>query len=189
MDGFEMHIGVNHLGHFLLTNLLLDILRSSAPSKIINVSSKAHTFGAINKMDLMSKRSYFKWWAYCQSKLANVLFTRQLAYILQDTGVTANSLHPGVAKTELLRYHPILCTLFYPAYLFFKTAKAGAQTTLAVALHPKFRFTNGKYFSDCKIVNESKAAQDDEMAEWLWRTSEQLTFLPKINLKTENTQL
>lgn len=189
IDGFEMHIGVNHLGHFLLTNLLLDTLRASAPSQIINVSSRAHLYGSINKNDLMLKRGYFKWWAYCQSKLANILFTRQLAKILQDTGVTANCLHPGVVKTELVRYHPILRILFYPAYVLFKTPEAGAKTTLAVALNPKFKSINGKYFSDCEIVEEKKAARDDEMAEWLWRTSEQLTGVNKINFKTEVTQL
>lgn len=94
-DGFEMQLGVNHLGHFLLTNLLLDMLKASAPSRIIVVSSSLHKIGKINKDDLMSERSYWRWLAYGQSKLANILFVRELAKKLIDTGVTVNCLHPG----------------------------------------------------------------------------------------------
>lgn len=94
-NGFEMQFGVNHLGHFLLTNLLLDMLKASAPSRIIVVSSSVHRIGKIYKEDLMSERSYWRWCAYGQSKLANILFVRELAKRLEGTGVTANSLHPG----------------------------------------------------------------------------------------------
>lgn len=95
-DNFEMQLGVNHLGHFLLTNLLLDMLKLSAPSRIVVVSSMAHSFGKINKDDLMSDKKYNKWSAYGQSKLANILFTRELAKRLEGTGITANSCHPGI---------------------------------------------------------------------------------------------
>lgn len=95
-DGFEMHLGVNHLGHFLLTNLLLDMLKASAPSRVVVVSSIAEwIFGKIKRDDLNSEKSYSKWGAYGQSKLANVLFTRELAKRLEGTGVTANCCHPG----------------------------------------------------------------------------------------------
>jgi NAD(P)-dependent dehydrogenase (short-subunit alcohol dehydrogenase family) len=94
-DNFEMQLGVNHLGHFLLTNLLLDMLKLGAPSRIVVVSSMAHSFGKINKKDLMSEKKYGKWAAYCQSKLANILFTRELAKRLEGTEVTANCCHPG----------------------------------------------------------------------------------------------
>jgi NAD(P)-dependent dehydrogenase (short-subunit alcohol dehydrogenase family) len=94
-DGFEMQIGVNHLGHFLLTNLLLDLLKMSSPSRIVVVSSSLHKTGKINKEDLMSEKSYGRWSAYGQSKLANVLFAKELAKKLDGTGVTVNSLHPG----------------------------------------------------------------------------------------------
>lgn len=94
-DGFEMQLGVNHIGHFLLTNLLLDMLKANAPSRIIVVSSSLHKIGKIYKDDLMSERSYWRWLAYGQSKLANVLFVRELAKKLKDTGVTVNCLHPG----------------------------------------------------------------------------------------------
>lgn len=94
-DGFELQLGVNHLGHFLLTNLLLDLLKASAPSRIVVVSSDAHKFGGINKDDLMCEKSYNKYKAYAQSKLANVLFTRELSKKLEGGGITINSLHPG----------------------------------------------------------------------------------------------
>lgn len=97
-DGFEMQLGTNHLGHFLLTNLMVDILKASAPSRVVVVSSILHRIGTIKKDDLNSEKSYWKWTVYGQSKLANVLFARELSKRLQGTGVTANSLHPG--RTE-----------------------------------------------------------------------------------------
>lgn len=103
-DGFEMQIGVNHMGHFLLTLLLLDVLKATAPSRIVVVSSLAHRFGTIKQHDLNSEKSYSRKFAYAQSKLANVLFTRELAKRLTGSGVTVNALHPGVVDTELIRY-------------------------------------------------------------------------------------
>ena len=94
-DGFEMHFGTNHLGHFLLTNLLLDVLKASAPSRVVVVSSLFHVFGKVRKNDLFGEKFYFRWFAYGTSKLANILFTRELAQKLVGTGVTANCLHPG----------------------------------------------------------------------------------------------
>jgi retinol dehydrogenase 13 len=95
-DGFELQLGTNHLGHFLLTNLLLDLLKSSAPSRIVVVSSVLHILGRIKKDDLMSEKFYQRWLVYGKSKLANILFTHELAKRLQGSGVTANSLHPGL---------------------------------------------------------------------------------------------
>jgi NAD(P)-dependent dehydrogenase (short-subunit alcohol dehydrogenase family) len=94
-DGFEMQMGTNHLGHFLLTNLLLDLLKSSAPSRIVNVASLAYIFGKFFKNNLNSEKFYFRWHAYGTSKLANILFTRELARRLENTKVTVNALHPG----------------------------------------------------------------------------------------------
>lgn len=94
-DGFEMHFGTNHLGHFLLTNLLLDVLKYSFPSRVVVVSSLFHIIGKIRKTDLFGEKFYSRWFAYASSKLANILFTRELARRLIDTGVTANCLHPG----------------------------------------------------------------------------------------------
>lgn len=102
-DGFELQIGTNHMGHFLLTNLLLDLMKQSAPARIINVSSLYHVFGRINKSDLNSDKHYWRWFAYAQSKLANILFTRELAQRLEGTGITVNACHPGAVNTELTR--------------------------------------------------------------------------------------
>ena len=103
-EGFEQQIGVNHLAHFLLTNLLLDRLKEAPSARIVNVSSRAHRRGKINFDDLQSEKSYAKLQAYSQSKLANVLFTRSLAQRLKGTGVTTYSLHPGGINTELSRH-------------------------------------------------------------------------------------
>lgn len=177
-DGFELQIGVNHMGHFLLTNLLLDTLEASAPSRIINVSSLGHVFGEINRQDLNSEHGYNKFAAYFQSKLANVLFTRELSKRLHGTGVTANSLHPGVVNTELTRYQSIMRIIYYPYMkLIAKTPKSGAQTTLKLALDPKMEKISGNYYADCKLANESPAARDDDAADWLWNTSEKWTGL------------
>lgn len=94
-DGFEMHIGTNHLGHFLLTSLLLDRLKESAPSRVVNVASLFYIVGKIRKGDLFGEKFYFRWFAYASSKLANILFTKELARRLEGTSVTANCLHPG----------------------------------------------------------------------------------------------
>lgn len=107
-DGFESQIGVNHIGHFLLTNLLLDILIKSVPSRIVVVSNMNYMYGMIDKDDLNSEKCYDQTKAFSQSKLANVLFTRHLANILDGTRVTINALHPGIDKTDLTKYHPII---------------------------------------------------------------------------------
>lgn len=177
-EGIEMQFGVNHVGHFLLTNLLLDTLKSSAPSRIVIVSSAGHIFiGGLKKEDLNWDKSYNKYQAYFQSKLANVLMARELSKRLQRSGVTVNSLHPGAVKTELGRQQPILSVVLYPFYWFFKTPKSGAQTTLTVALDPALENVSGKYFDNCQIKKESAAAQNDEEALWLWNISEDWTKL------------
>lgn len=181
-DGFEMQLGVNHFGHFLLTNLLLNILKSSAPSRIIVLSSLAHKYGEINKNDLNSEKSYNKYKAYSQSKLANILFTQELAKRLIGTNVTVNAVHPGIVKTELGRHlvNSYIKRIFDPfTYFVFKTPKSGAQTTLRVAIDPELKKVSGKYFSDCQIHDVASAARTDngETAEWLWQASEKMTKL------------
>lgn len=103
-DGLEMQMGVNHFGHFLLTLLLIDRLKESKPSRIVTVSSCAHTFISFNKDDLNSEKSYNRFYAYARSKLANVLFSTELASRLMDSGVTVNALHPGVVHTDIIRH-------------------------------------------------------------------------------------
>ncbi|XP_017077584.1 retinol dehydrogenase 13 [Drosophila eugracilis] len=176
-DGFEMQIGVNHMGHFLLTLLLLDLLKSSAPSRVVVLSSIAHRFGRINRDDLNSEKSYDRKLAYCQSKLANILFTRELSKRLEGTGVTVNALHPGVVNTELFRNTPFFGSNFGKLliapfiWIFIKTARNGAQTSLYAALDPSLKNVSGKYFSDCKPKHAGSAAQYDEDAEFLWAES------------------
>ena len=112
-DGFELQLGTNHLGHFLLTNLLLDLLKAAAPSRIVNVASILHRIGRINKTDLMRDKSYNRWLVYGQSKLANVLFTHELAQKLQGSGVTANSLHPGLFCRTFLQFCVLLTSFLF----------------------------------------------------------------------------
>lgn len=183
-DGFEMQIGTNHMGHFLLTNLLLDKLKASAPSRIINVSSLAHSLrGPIGFEDLNSENSYDKTVAYSYSKLANILFTRELAKRLTNTGVTVNALHPGAVRTDLQRHTTVTNSPFgilvMPpiTWIFFKNAVQGAQTTLYCALASELDGVSGKYFSDCKEKAPAKYAQDDEAAKKLWDISEKWTKL------------
>lgn len=176
-DGLEMQIGTNHFGHFLLTNLLLDTIKTSAPARIINVSSIGHKWGKINRNDLQYEKSYSKWPAYFQSKLANVLFTRELANRLKGTNVTANSLHPGAVKTELARNLAIIRFVALPFQVFTKTPKSGAQTSIMLAVDPNLEDVTGKYFADCAVTKESAAAQNDETAAWLWEVSEKITGL------------
>lgn len=183
-DGFEMQLGVNHLGHFLLTNLLLDIMRTSAPSRIIVLSSLAHKYGEINRADLNSEKSYNKYNAYSQSKLANILFVQKLAKRLKDSGVTVNAVHPGVVKTDLGRHlvNSFLKKLIDPiTYFVFKTAKSGAQTTLRLALDPELENVSGKYFADCKMIKVAPSARkSNDDAEWLWKESEKLTQISTL---------
>ncbi|XP_042570199.1 retinol dehydrogenase 12-like [Cyprinus carpio] len=174
-DGFEMQFGVNHLGHFLLTYLLLDLLKKSAPSRIINVASVAHTWGSIHLDDINSEKGYSPRRAYGQSKLANILCTRSLAKRLQGSGVTVYSLHPGVVQSELFRNLSkpvqIAVKVFSP---FTKTTIQGAQTTIYCAVEPKLDNESGGYYSDCAPALCSREALDDEMAQKLWELSCQM---------------
>ncbi|XP_023127127.2 retinol dehydrogenase 12-like [Amphiprion ocellaris] len=171
-DGFEMQFGVNHLGHFLLTYLLLDLIKRSAPARILTVSSMVHSWGSINLEDLNSEKSYDKMKAYSQSKLANVLFSHSLAKRLEGTGVTCYALHPGAVKTDLQRH------VSGPMYLimmfirpFFKTAVQGAQTTIYCAVEPSLENETGQYYGDCARTSCCDAGKDDDLAQKLWELS------------------
>ncbi|XP_055379508.1 retinol dehydrogenase 12-like [Condylostylus longicornis] len=176
-DGFEMQIGTNHLAHFLLTNLLLDTIKASAPSRIVVVASGIYLWGRIKKDDLMSEKSYAKIEAYCQSKLANILFSKHLASKLEGTGVTVNCCHPGVVKTELGRHlikNKTKAFLNPIASYFLKSPRAGAQTQLRLALDPSLEKTSGYFYLDCIRAPVLPKAKDKEMMEWLWNKSEEL---------------
>ncbi|XP_016957941.1 retinol dehydrogenase 13 [Drosophila biarmipes] len=187
-DGFESQLGVNHMGHFLLTNLLLDVLKKTAPSRIVVLSSVAHTRGTINFDDLNSEKSYNEIDAYSQSKLANVLFTRELAKRLGGTGVTVNALNPGSVDTELARdwntlkgyfIRYVLKPLMWP---ILKTPKSGAQTSIFLSLDRDLEKVTGKYFHNCQEEEPSPAAQNDETAGLLWAESEKWTGLDSSKL-------
>ncbi|KAH8252494.1 hypothetical protein KR032_000257 [Drosophila birchii] len=187
-EGFEMHLGVNHIGHFLLTHLLLDVLKRSAPSRVIVVSSKAHERGQIQSEDINFNKTYDEGVAYCQSKLANILFARELAQRLDGTGVTVNALNPGIADTEIARNVIFFQTKFAQyvvesvlrplLWSLMKTPRNGAQTTLYAALDPDLETVSGQYFSDCKPARLAPAALDDQMGQWLWAKSEKWAGIP-----------
>ncbi|XP_056914410.1 retinol dehydrogenase 12 isoform X1 [Takifugu flavidus] len=171
VDGFEMHIGVNHLGHFLLTHLLIGLLKRSAPARIVVVSSLAHNFGWIRFHDLHSQGSYNSGLAYCQSKLANVLFARELARRLRGTEVTVNSVHPGTVNSDLTR-HSTLMTIFFTVFaMFLKTPREGAQTSIYCALAEELHAISGKHFSDCAPAFVAPQGRSEETARRLWEVS------------------
>ncbi|XP_041660413.1 retinol dehydrogenase 14b [Cheilinus undulatus] len=180
-EGFEMQFGVNHLGHFLLTHLLLDLLKSSAPSRIVVVSSKLYKYGHINFDDLNSERNYNKSFCYSQSKLANLLFTLELSRQLEGTGVTVNALTPGIVRTRLGRHVqiPLLAKpLFYLAsLLFFKSPLEGAQTPLYLACSPEVEGVSGKCFANCEEEQLMEKATDEEAAKRLWDISRRMVGL------------
>ncbi|KAL7876857.1 hypothetical protein SRHO_G00035000 [Serrasalmus rhombeus] len=175
-DGFEMQFGVNHLGHFLLTNLLLDLLKRSAPSRIVVVSSKLYKYAEINFDDLNSEQSYDKAFAYGRSKLANLLFMLELARRLEDTGVTVNALTPGIVRTNLGRHVHIpflvkpLFSLF--SWAFFRTPEHGAQTSIYLSCSDDVEGVQGKCFADCREEELLPKATDEEVAKKLWDISE-----------------
>jgi len=179
-DGLEMQIGVNHFGHFLLTNLLLDTIKASQPARIVTVSSLGHIRGTINFDDINSEKAYRASRAYAQSKLANILFTNELHKRLEGSNVSVFSLHPGVIKTELARHwqkevNPIKWNLMmFMGAIFFKTPKQGAQTTIYCAVEPGLEKESGKYFSDCKVKEPAAVAKDDGVAKKLWELSESI---------------
>ena len=181
-DGFEMQFGTNHLGHFLLTMLLLDLLKKSAPSRIVNVSSSAHTLGSgkIHFDDINFEKDYSPYEAYFHSKLANVLFTRELSKRLEGSHVTANSLHPGAVKTDLDRHLTYLQILIFPVrWYVFKSAEQGAQTSIYCAVSEDMEGVSGKFLADCAIKEPSKGAQDDDAARKLWDLSLKLVGLER----------
>ncbi|XP_061650755.1 retinol dehydrogenase 13 isoform X2 [Phyllopteryx taeniolatus] len=182
-DGFETHFAVNHLSHFLLTNLLLPKLKSSAPSRVVTVSSVAHRGGHIDFSDLFfSSRAYSPLQSYRQSKLANVLFSRELARRLQGSGVSSFCVHPGVIRTELGRHvegwFPLLGALLrLPAMLLMKTPRQGSQTSLYCAVTPGLEDRSGSYFSDCAPKEAAPEGRDDQVAARLWTESARLVGL------------
>ncbi|KAL3048786.1 hypothetical protein OYC64_008292 [Pagothenia borchgrevinki] len=175
-DGFEMQFGVNHLGHFLLTHLLLDLLKRSSPSRIVVVSSKLYKHGHIDFEDLNSEQSYNKAFAYSRSKLANLLFTLELGHRLEGSGVTVNALTPGIVRTNLGR-HVHIPLLAKPLFnllsrSLFKSPEEGAATSVFLACSPDVDGVQGKCFADCQPQVLLDKATDLEVASKLWDISE-----------------
>jgi NAD(P)-dependent dehydrogenase (short-subunit alcohol dehydrogenase family) len=173
IDGIEKTFAVNHLAPFLLTNLLLDHLKASAPARIVTVASSAQN--AINFDDLQHEKRYNVWEVYGQSKLATILFTYELARRLEGSGVTANCLHPGVVSTNLAHdLHPLLQAM---ARLLFTSPEKGAQNSIYVASSPEVEGKSGKYFVNQREARSSAASYDLASAQRLWQESSQLTRL------------
>jgi NAD(P)-dependent dehydrogenase (short-subunit alcohol dehydrogenase family) len=177
-DGFELTLAVNHLAPFLLTNLLLERLRASAPARVVTTSSGAHHGGVLDLDDLNAERRWSSWSAYSNSKLANVLFTRALARRLEGTGVVANCLHPGVIRTRLGQRARLPVRIGWRvASLFFRSPRKGASTIVYLAVAPEAAAVSGGYFEDSRQTRPSAQAQDDDLAERLWQESERLVGL------------
>ena len=175
VDHLEATFAINHLGYFLLTNLLLDLLKQSAPARVVSVSSDAHAHGHINFDDLQGEKNYSGVRAYCHSKLANVLFTRELARRLAGSGVTANCLHPGAVATGIFRALPKPIEAIIK--LVTLSPEKGAQTSIYLASAPAVAQVTGKYFVKCAEARPSAEAQDDQVASRLWAESARLTDL------------
>jgi retinol dehydrogenase-14 len=178
-DGLERTFAVNHLAAFLLTDLLLERLKASAPARVVTVSSGAQSLGTIDFGDLQGERKYSGQTAYNQSKLASVMFTYELARRLDGTGVTATVLHPGVVSTEFGAEDPSRIFKFLvPFYRpFMKTPQQGAATSIYLASSPKVAGVTGGYFAKGKRQISSKASYDQEAATRLWRVSAGLVGL------------
>ena len=187
VDGIEMTFALNHLSYFLLTNLLLDVLKSSSPSRIINVSSDSHQGAELDFQDLQYQGRYRGFQAYGRSKLANLLFTYELSRRLEGTGVTANGLHPGLVATNLIANNGLAGRMMNVYFrLFGRSSDKGAQTVTYLASSPKVEGLSGRYYVDEQQVPSSQPSYDEEAARQLWRVSEELTGLETTSREIEN---
>ena len=178
VDGLEMTFAVNHLAPFLLTNLLLPRLAASAPARVVTVASDAHRVGPLDFGDLQAERGYAAMMVYGRSKLCNILFAAELARRLAGTGVTSNSLHPGVVATGFGRNDAgwLSAGVKLLAPLFISPGK-GARTSLHLATSPEVEGLTGRYFKDSRPARPSRAALDEVAAKRLWEASLRLTGL------------
>lgn len=181
VDGIEMTLANNHLSYFLLTHLLLDLLKKSAPSRIVNVASHSHYSGKFNFDDINMERGYSIMKAYERSKLGNVLFTMELAERLKGTGVTVNALHPGVVKTGIAGKNTgklvVWAWKVFEIYQGAISPEEGAKTSVYLASSPEVEGETGKYYADSKHKWHSKYSQTEGLKEKLWEVSAKLTGL------------
>jgi NAD(P)-dependent dehydrogenase (short-subunit alcohol dehydrogenase family) len=185
VDGYEATFATNHLGPFLLTNLLLERITASAPSRVVNVASTAHNTArkGIPFDDLQSTKHYGGMRVYGQSKLANILFTLELARRWEGKGVTANSLHPGTVRTGYGRGGDAKGLLGFGIKIaspFFLSAARGARTSVYLASSPEVEGVSGAYFVKCKQRRPRRWAEDAQAAKQLWQVSEQLVGLAPV---------
>jgi len=171
-DGFEAQIGVNHLGHFLLTLLLLDRLRESAPARVVHLSSMFHAMGKIDFASFRGEGPYKPYPSYAQSKLANLLFSNELARRVKDDGITSNALHPGAVATEITRDAGSFTRLL--SRVFFASPEKGARTSVLLASAAEIEGETGGYYVASKPKRASKLARDELLAARLWEESEAL---------------
>ena len=178
-DGLERTFALNHLAPFLLTNLLLDRLMRSASARVVTVSSNAHAMGRMDFDDLQGERSYSGARAYNQSKLANLLFTYELAKKLQGTSVTVNALHPGVVRTAFGAEDPASVQRFLVPFVrpFMKSPTQGAATSIHLASAPDLEQVTGRYFADSKEKRSAEGSYDQAAGARLWQVSADLVHL------------
>ena len=178
-DGLERTFALNHLAPFLLTSLLLEKLKQSASARVVTVSSNAQATGRIDFNDLQGERSYSGACAYSQSKLANVLFSYELAKRLKGTSVTSNALHPGVVSTSFGAEDPATVQRIFIPFLraFMKTPAQGAATSIHLASAPHLEQVTGRYFANSKLKRSSKLSYDEATAAKLWQVSGDLVGL------------
>lgn len=168
-DGFELIFGVNFLGPFLLTNLLLDGLKRAAPARIVNVASSVHRNGHIDRSDPQMREVWVGRRAYANSKLADILFTRELARRLDGSGVTVNCYNPGLVRSEFFRnYDPVPFMLRVVLVLMGKSPQRGAEPGVALALSDSLAGVTGAYYENGRVREPSEEARDEDLAQWLW---------------------
>lgn len=185
-EGIEKTWALNHLGYFLLTHLLLDLLKASSPARIVNVASSSHRQGKINFEDIQAEKKYRGFRRYGDTKLANVLFTKELARRLAGSGVTANAAHPGLVPEnfpipESWGRRRVALLLFSP---WSKTSAQGAQTSLYLATSPEVAGVTGSYFTDCQPRTPSKAALNATLAQEVWDLSAQQTGVEAASVRS-----
>ncbi len=169
-DGIERTFAINHLAPFLLTNLLLDVMKQSAPARIINLSSIAHKMGTIDFDDLEGRKKFSLMKSYGQSKLANILFTKKLAKDLKEFNITANCVHPGGVRTELFQEMSWLLRMMTQLVLI--SPEKGAETSIYLATSDEVQNITGEYFAKKKIRKPIDEACNMDIAEQLWKVSE-----------------
>lgn len=179
-DGFETHFGVNYLGHFLLTNLLFDLMRAAPSARVIMRSSIFHYFGHFEPDNLIFEDTYNRFKAYANSMLANNLFVHEFSKKMTGTSVTANSFHPGFVVPKMSTNRIWRIILETPFKFVFKTSKEGAQTTICLAVDSDLKKVSGKLFIDCSTAKTSENSTNDMLSQWLWKKSEHLVGLANV---------